>query len=158
MKTAFRLLIVVMIVATGLVAASALLAQGDHRITPPESPIALWCTGEGNKTIMAYRFDKDGTSHFAWRYTPGVTPIVAAATAVTTAAPEATAVAAAPTTGALMEQEGVSLKLEADGRLSISTVQWDGKVFVLFFSGCPDPGTLNAFVVDNGTWSNFRMN
>ena len=170
MKSAIRVLVVVMIVATGLVAANALLAQGEHRITPPDSPIALWCTGEGNKTIMAYRFDRDGTSHFAWRYTPGMTPVaapMAEATAsasdefadrLSSAAPEATEVASSPTDGSLINEAGIALRMEADGRLSVSTVQWDGKVFVLYFSGCPDPKALDAFVIENGTWSNFRMN
>ena len=154
MKTLLRLLVVVMALVAGLIATSALMAQSETRFTPSDSPVALWCTGEGNKTIMAYGFDKAGASYLAWRYTPGVTPVIPASTPEAT--PEATAVASAPAPTTLLEDGGISLKLEADGRYSVTSVQWDGKVFVMFFSGCPDPGTLDAYVIDNGTWIPFR--
>jgi hypothetical protein len=164
MKYGLRILVAAAALTVGVLASGLIEAQGDIRVTPLTSPIALWCTGDGNQTIMAYRFDKDGTSHFAWRYTPGVT--VPGATAESTApassvfadnlpgaTPEATAVASNPGNGALIDQEGVGLYLNADGRYSALTTQWDGKQFVFFFEGCPNAGATNAYVIDtDGSW------
>jgi len=165
MKYGLRVLAVAAALTIGVLASGIIQAQDDIRVTPLTSPVALWCTGEGNKTILAYRFDKDGTSHFAWRYTPGVT--VTGATAESTASassafadrlasatPEATAAASSnPGNGALIDQEGVGLYLNADGRYSVLTTQWDGKQFVFFFEGCPNAGATNSYVIDSdGSW------
>ncbi len=148
-----------------ILASGIIEAQSDVRVTPLTSPIAIWCTGDGNKTIMAYRFDKDGTSHFAWRYTPGTSVAGAPAAEATasvasqfadrlaSATPEAIAAASAPANGALIDQEGVGLYLNPDGRYSALTTQWDGKQFVFFFHGCPDAGSTESDVIDtNGQW------
>lgn len=167
MKYGLRILVLVAAVMIGVLASGLIQAQGDVRVTPLTSPIALWCTGDGNKTIMAYRFDKDGTTHFAWRYTPGVT--VPGATAESTApasaafadrlasaTPEATAsasVSSNPGNSALIDIEGVGLYLNPDGRYSALTTQWDGKQFVFFFEGCPNAGATESFVIDtDGSW------
>lgn len=158
MKQRLRILLVALTaaLALGALASGALLAQGELRITPLDSPIALFCGGTNNKTLSAYRFDKDGTTHFAWSLDVS-NPTIPAPVVTAEATAEAPAPAPAPT-NVLIDQEGIGLHLETDGRLSVSTTQWDGKQFVLFFHGCPDPGSLDAFVIDNGTWIPFRLN
>src|SRR5262249_31052630 len=83
-------LTVVLIVAA--LASGALLAQGDTRITPLDSPIALFCGGNGGHSLSAYRFDKGGSTHFAWTIDVSNPVVPVVATAEATAAPGATAI------------------------------------------------------------------